>query len=228
MSVYIGQESGTPVLLDELRNIATNISFPDAELTTASDWADALTGVSYEVVTITNAETDVTPAWNQKVELGLSSRVGGNLQASWAAVAMTTAEAAAALEAIKQEAEDTTQTEQDLIARDSKSFAKSSATGAAVITLNYDNQTLGYITQLLQVAQNANASNVTLQDSAGTDQTLTLNELKYICASMVETAQDLIEDVETCLLGIEAATTGTAVTTTRTTFTTSNPPPSTS
>lgn len=226
MSVYIGQESGTPVLLDELRNIATNISFPDAELTTASDWADALSSVSYEVVTVTNAETDVTPAWNQKVELGISARVSGSLQASWGAVAMTTAEASTSLEALKQEAEDDTNSEQELIMRDSKSFAKSSAAGAATITLNYDNQTLGYIAQVLLVAQNANAG-ATIQDASGTDVTLTLNELKYICASMVETAQDLIEDVETCLIGIESATSGPSITTVRTTFTTSNPPPST-
>lgn len=225
MSVYIGQESGTPVLLDELRNIATNISFPDAELTTASDWADALTSVSYEVVTITNAETDITPAWNQKVQLGISTRVSGSLQASWGAVAMTTAEAAASLESIKQEAEDDTNSEQELIMRDSKSFAKSSASGAATITLNYDNQTLGYIAQVLLVAQNANTG-ATIQDATGTDQTLTLNELKYVCASMVETAQDLIEDAEACLIGIQSATSGPAVTTVRTTFTTSNPPPS--
>ena len=226
MPVYIGQESATPVLLDELRNIATSISFPDAELTTASDWTDALSSVSYEVVTVTNAETDVTPAWNQKVQLGISTRVSGSLQASWSAVAMTTAEAAAALEALKQEAEDDTASEQELIMRDSKSFAKSSASGAATITLNYDNQTLGYIAQVLQVAQNANTG-ATIQDATGTDQTLTLNELKYICASMVETAQDLIEDVETCLIGIESATSGPAITTVRTTFTTNNPPPST-
>lgn len=226
MPVYIGQESATPVLLDELRNIATSISFPDAELTTASDWTDALSSVSYEVVTVTNAETDVTPAWNQKVQLGISTRVSGSLQASWSAVAMTTAEAAAALEALKQEAEDDTASEQELIMRDSKSFAKSSASGAATITLNYDNQTLGYIAQVLQVAQNANTG-ATIQDATGTDQTLTLNELKYICASMVETAQDLIEDVETCLIGIKSATSGPAITTVRTTFTTNNPPPST-
>lgn len=226
MPVYIGQESATPVLLDELKNVATNISFPDAELTTASDWTDALSSVSYEVVTVTNAETDVTPAWNQKVELGISSRVSGSLQASWGAVAMTTAEAAAALEALKQSAEDDTELEQELIMRDSKSFAKSSASGAATITLNYDNQTLGYIAQVLQVAQNANTG-ATIQDATGTDQTLTLNELKYICASMVETAQDLIEDVETCLIGIESATAGPAITTVRNTFTTTNPPPST-
>jgi hypothetical protein len=227
MSVYIGQESGTPVLLDELRNIATNISFPDAELTTASDWTEVLTSVSYEVVTITNAETDVTPAWNQKVQLGISTRVSGSLQASWSAVAMTTAEAAVALETLKQEAEDDTGSEQELIMRDSKSFAKSSASGAATVTLNYDNQTLGYIAQVLQVAQNANTG-ATIQDATGADVTLTLNELKYICASMVETAQDLIEDVETCLLGIESATSGPSITTVRTTFTTNNPPPSTS
>lgn len=226
MSVYIGQESATPVLLDELRNIATNISFPDAELTTASDWTDALSSVSYEVVTVTNAETDITPAWNQKVQLGISTRVNGSLQASWSAVAMTTAEAAAALEALKQDAEDETNSDQELIMRDSKSFAKSSASGAATITLNYDNQTLGYIARVLQVAQNANTG-ATIQDATGTDVTLTLNELKYVCASMVETAQDLIEDVETCLLGIKAATNGPAVTTVRTTFTTNNPPPST-
>ena len=227
MSVYIGQESGTPVILDELRNIATNVSFPDAELTTASDWTEVLTSVSYEVVTITNAETDITPAWNQTVQLGLSSRVGGNLQASWGAVAMTTAEAAAALASLKQDAEDETNSEQELIMRDSKSFAKSSATGAATITLNYDNQTLGYIARVLQVAQNANTG-ATIQDATGTDQTLTLNELKYICASMVEVQQDLIEDVETCLIGIESATNGPAITTVRNTFTTNNPPPSTS
>ena len=103
MSVYIGQESATPVLLDELRNIATDISFPVAELTTASDWTDALSSVSYEVVTVTNAETDVTPAWNQKVELGISTRVNGSLQSSCGAVAMNTADAAAALQGLKKD-----------------------------------------------------------------------------------------------------------------------------
>lgn len=227
MSVFIGQESGTPVPLDSLRNLATNISFPVEELTNASDWSEVLTSISYEVVTITNAESDITPAWNQNVALSLSTRVSGSLQSAYAAVAMTTADAAERLIALKEEALDETDVNSDAIMKDAKDFAKSSATGAATLSLVYDEQTLGYIAQVLQAAQNANTG-ATIQDATGTNQTLTLNELKYLCASMIETQQDLIEEANTCKITVKAATTGTAVTTARTTFTTSNPPPSTS
>lgn len=226
MSVFIGQESATPVPLDSLRDIATNFSFPAVELTNASDWTEVLASISYEVVTITNAETDVTAAWNQDVQLGLSSRVGGSLQASYAAVTLSTADAALRLESLKEEAIDDTNADQEAIMLDGKAFATSSASGASTITINYDNQTLGYIAQVLQVAQNANTG-ATIQDATGTNRTLTLNELKYICASMVETQQDLIEESNATKITVKSSTTGTQITTARTTFTTNNPPPST-
>ena len=140
---------------------------------------------------------------------------------------MTTAEAAERLIALKEEALDETDADSDLIMKEAKDFAKSSATGAATLSLVYDEQTLGYIAQVLQAAQNANTG-ATIQDATGTNQTLSLNELKYLCASMIETQQDLIEEANTCKITVRASSTGTAITTARTTFTTNNPPPSTS
>ena len=89
MPTYIAQAGGLPVVLDELRNIATQYSFPPEELTSLSDVASILTAVSYAECTITNAESDITPAYNQRVQLGNAASVGGSLQASYAAVNLT-------------------------------------------------------------------------------------------------------------------------------------------
>ena len=89
MPTYIAQAGSLPVVLDELRNIATQYSFPPEELTSLSDVASILTAVSYAECTITNAESDITPAYNQRVQLGNAASVGGSLQASYAAVNLT-------------------------------------------------------------------------------------------------------------------------------------------
>lgn len=223
MPTYIAQAGSQPVVLDELRNIATQYSFPPEEMTTLSDVASIVSAVGYAECTITNAESDITPAYNQTVELGNATSVGGNLQAAYAAVNLAGDLNTNALQSLKdqvkgQMAADTTARQQD-----ATNFPKSS--GGANVSLKYDDETRGYLAQVLQVAQNANTG-ATIKDAAGSNVTLTLAELKYVCAGLISTNQSLVEARNKAEIDVDAATTDTAVTSVKTTFTASYPPPS--
>lgn len=224
MPTYIAQAGSVPVELDTLRDIATQVSFPPEELTSIAEVQDVLTLVNYAECTITNAESDITPAWNETVELGNASLVGGALQASYSAVAMTSDEQAAALEAQKLEADASVQQDTESIRADAASFSSGASGSDPSVSLKYDTDTLAYVTSILQAAQNAN-SGATIRDATGTAVTLTLAQLKYLAASMIETNQDLQEDVVVAKQAIAVATTGTAVATAKTTFQTANPAP---
>jgi len=224
MPTYIAQSGATPVPLDTLRTIATQVSFPPDEITSISDVQDVLTLVGYAECTITNAESDITPAWNEKVELGNATLVNGALQASWGAVAMTAAEEADELEILKSDAENTVAEDTDAIRADATSFSSGAGGSDPSVSLKFDTDTLAYLTSVLQAAQNANTG-ATIRDASGTAVTLTLAQLKYLAASVIETNQDLQEDVVVAKQAIAVATTGTAVATARTTFQTNNPAP---
>lgn len=224
MPTYIAQAGSPPVVLDELRNIATQYSFPPEELTSLSDVATILSDVGYAECTITNAATDITPAFNERIELGNAANVSGSLQASYAAVSLTGDLSTAALQRHKDDKK--SEIENDTAARqqDATAFAKSAASGAGTVSLKYDDETRGYLAQVLLVAQNANTG-ATIKDAAGTSVTLSLAELKYVCSGMISTNQTLVEARNKAAIDIAAATTSTQVTNVKTTFTTSYPPP---
>jgi len=223
MPTYIAQAGSPPVVLDELRNIATQYSFPPEELTSLSDVASILTAVSYAECTITNAESDITPAFNQRVQLGNAASVGGSLQASYAAVSLTGDLSTSALQRHKDDKKSEIEADTSARQQDATNFPKSS--GGANVSLKYDDETRGYLAQVLQVAQNANTG-ATIKDAAGTSVTLSLAELKYVCAGLISTNQTLVEARNKAAIDIDVATTNTAVTSVKTTFTTSYPPPS--
>jgi hypothetical protein len=223
MPTYIAQAGSQPVVLDELRNLTSQYSFPPEEITSLSDVASILTAVSYAECTITNAASDITPAFNQRVELGNAASVSGSLQASYVAVNLTGDLSTDALQGYKDEKKG--QIEADTTARqqNATNFAKSS--GGANVSLKYDDETRGYLAQVLLVAQNANTG-ATIKDAAGASVTLSLAELKFVCAGLIGTNQTLVEARNKASIDIDAATTNTAVTSVQTTFTTSYPPPS--
>ena len=105
------------------------------------------------------------------------------------------------------------------------SAAHPTSSSSSTVSLKYDQETLGYLSQVLQVAQNANTG-ATIKDAAGTSVTLTLAELKHVIATMVSNNQSLVEARNKAAIDIDAATTNTAVTNVKTTFTTTYPPPS--
>ena len=223
MPTYIAQAGSKPVELDELRNIATQYSFPPQELTPLSAYASIVTAVGYAECTITNAESDITPAFNQRVELGNAATVGGVLKAAYVAVALTGDLSTEALANLKNENKSTIAADTSSRQLDATNFPKSS--GGANVSLKYDDETRGYLAQVLQVAQNANTG-ATIKDAAGTSVTLSLAELKYVCAGLISTNQTLVEARNKAEIDIDAATTNTAVTSVKTTFTSSYPPPS--
>ena len=223
MPTYIAQAGSKPVILDELRNIATQYSFPPEELTTLSDVASIVSAVGYAECTITNAESDITPAYNQRVELGNAVSVSGSLQASYAAVNQTGDLATDALDNFKTEQIGIIKADSTARQENATDFPKSA--GGTNVSLKYDDETRGYLAQVLQVAQNANTG-ATIKDAAGNNVTLTLAELKYVLSGMISTNQTLVEARNKAEIDINAATTDTAVTSVKTTFTASYPPPS--
>ena len=223
MPTYIAQAGSKPVILDELRNIATQYSFPPEELTTLSDVASIVSAVGYAECTITNAESDITPAYNQRVELGNAASVGGSLQAAYAAVNQTGDLATDSLDNFKSENISTIKSDSVARQEDATNFPKSS--GGANVSLKYDDETRGYLAQVLQVAQNANTG-ATIKDAAGNNVTLTLAELKYVLSGVISTNQSLVEARNKAEIDINAATTAAGVTSVKTTFTASYPPPS--
>ena len=226
MPTYIAQAGSQPVPLDSLRSIATQVSFPPEELTSIAEVQDVLTLVGYAECTITNAESDITPAWNEKVQLGNASSVNGALQASWGAVAMTAAEEADELAILKNDAEGVIESDTAAIRDNATSFSSGTGGSDPAVSLKYDTDTLAYLTSVLQAAQNAN-SGATIRDADGSTVTLTLAQLKYLAASVIQTNQDLQEDKVVAVTAVQASTTGTAVATARTTFQNNNPAPTT-
>ena len=223
MPTYIAQAGSPPVILDELRNLATAFSFPPQELTTFSDYATIVASIGYAECTVTNAASDITPAFNQSVELGNAVNNSGSLQAAYVAVSLTGALLTDALPDHKEAKKGAIDGDSFARQQNATAFAKSS--GGSTVSLKYDIETLGYLSQVLQVAQNA-STGATIRDAAGAAVTLSLAELKFIIASMVETNQTLVEARNKAFIDIDAATTSAAVDSVKTTFTASYPPPS--
>jgi hypothetical protein len=223
MPTYIAQAGSPPVPLDNLRTLASAYSFPPQELTTLSDYASIVTAIGYAECTITNAVSDITPAFNQSVQLGNAASVGGNLQAAYVAASLTGELLTDALADHKEDRKAQIKGDSYSRQRDATNFAKSS--GGANISLRYDDETRGYLTQVLVVAQNANTG-ATVKDAAGSNVTLSLAELKFVMAGCISTNQSLVEARNKAVIDIDAATTSSAVDAVKNTFTTSYPPPS--
>lgn len=222
---FIATENNTPIPLDNLRDLLPSVSFPAAELTSTADFADLITEAGYEVCTITNAASDVTPAWNQKVELGAATRVSGALQASYGAVSMTSAEEAEALAEIKSIATDDVADRTEAVRASAQTFSSGTGGSDPTVSLRPDDETINNLTKLMVVAQNANSSSVSVRDSDGTEVTLTLAQLKYLTAAAVEIDAEIVSDRAVATAAISDASTGTAVTTAVTTFETNQPDP---
>lgn len=225
---FIATENNTPIPLDNLRDLLPSVSFPAVELTSTTDFADLITEAGYEVCTITNAASDVTPAWNQKVELGAATRVSGALQAAYGAVSMTAQEEAEALAEIKSIATDDVEDRTEAVRAAAQTFASGATENDPDVSLQPDDETITNLTKLLVVAQNANASSVDIRDADGSSVTLTLDQLKYLTAAAIEIESEIVADRAIVRAAIAAATTGTAVTDAVTTFQTAQPAPQTS
>ena len=223
---YIATLNNVPVVLDTLRDLLPNYSFPAEELTSTSDFADAITAAGYEVCTITNAATDVSPAWNQKVVLGAATRnASGNLEAAYTAVSMTSEEEAEALTTIKEVATADVETRTEEVRAAAQDFSSGTGQSDPTVSLRPDDETITNLTKLMVVAQNANSSSVSIRDASGASVTLTLDQLKYLTAAAVETESVLVSDRAIATAAINAATAGTAVTTAVSTFQTAQPAP---
>lgn len=225
---YIATENNTPIPLDDLRDLLPNVSFPIDTLTSTTDYADFITEAGYEVCTITNAATDITPAWNERVELGTASRVNGSLQASYSAVSLTAEEETAALAAAKEEANAAVDLRTDLVRSASQTFSSGTAGSDPDVSLRPDEETVNNLVKLLVVAQNANSSSITIKDANGSSATVSLDQLKYLTAAAVETESQIVADRAVAIAAISIATTGTAVNTAVSTFETAQPDPTTS
>lgn len=223
---YIATLNNVPVVLDTLRDLLPNYSFPAEELTSTSDYADAITAAGYEVCTITNAATDVSPAWNQKVVLGAATRnANGDLEAAYTTASMTAQEETDALTTIKEVATADVDTRTEAVRASAQTFSSGTGGSDPAVSLRPDDETITNLTKLMVVAQNANSSSVTLRDADGASVTLTLAQLKYLTAAAVETEAELVADRAIATAAISSATTGTAVTTAVSTFETSQPDP---
>jgi len=222
---FIATENNTPIPLDDLRDLLPSVSFPAAELTSTADFADLITEAGYEVCTITNAASDVTPAWNQKVELGAATRVSGALQASYGAVSMTSAEEADALDQLKTNATNDVEERTEAVRAAAQTFSSGTGGSDPTVSLRPDDETINNLTKLMVVAQNANSSSVSVRDSDGTEVTLTLAQLKYLTAAAVEIDAEIVSDRAVATAAISDASTGTAVTAAVTTFETNQPDP---
>ena len=225
---FIATENNTPIPLDNLRDLLPSVSFPAAELTSTADFADLITEAGYEVCTITNAASDVTPAWNQKVELGAATRVSGALQASYGAVSMTSAEEAEALAEIKSIATDDVEERTEAVRAAAQTFSSGTGGSDPTVSLRPDDETITNLTKLMVVAQNANSSSATIRDASGNSVTLTLDQLKYLTAAAIETESEIVADRAVVRAAIATATTGTAVETAVSTFEVAQPDPTTS
>ena len=226
---YIATLNNVPVILDTLRDLLPNYSFPAAELTSTSDYADAISAAGYEVCTITNAATDVSPAWNQKVVLGSATRnANGDLEAAYTTASMTSEEEADALTTIKEEANNDVDTRTDAVRAAAQDFSSGTGQSDPTVSLRPDDETITNLTKIMVVAQNSNSSSVSIRDASGASVTLTLDQLKYLTAAAVETESELVADRAIATAAISAATTGTAVTSAVSTFETSQPAPTTS
>lgn len=225
---YIATENNTPIPLDDLRDLLPNVSFPIETLTSTTDYADFITAAGYEVCAITNAATDITPAWNEKVELGTATRVNGSLQASYSAVSLTAEEEAAALASIKENAAASVDARSDAVRGAAQTFSSGTAGSDPDVSLRPDEETINNLVKLLVVAQNANSSSVTITDVNGSSATISLAQLQYLTAGAVETESQIVADRAVATAAIATATTGTTVETAVSTFEAAQPDPTTS
>lgn len=214
---YIAIEGETPRPLDDLRTLLPAVSFPEDDLLYAIDFSDFIALAGYEVCTITNLASDITPAWNQYVELGVATRVNGVLEAAYVAENMDAELSAATL----TEAKDSGQSSVDETTATTQNAATGFGTGLNAgdppVSLRPDAETVANLSQLLLVAQNANTG-ATVVDANGSSVALTLPQLQTLTAAVVEANADLTAARATARASIAAATSPTAVTVAVTTF----------
>ena len=226
MAEYIAQNGSVPVELETLRTLLPNTSFGPALLSNASQFSGLLSSINYAECIVTNNQGDITPAWNQTVELGNASLVNGTLQASWSAVAIPQSEEADALTLFKDTAATQVNDDSETIRGTASTFSSGASGSDPSVSLKYDTDTLTYLSSVLQAATNANTG-ATIRGADGTSSTLTLAQLKYLCASVFETNQELADNRTVATTTIAAATNATQVTNAQTTFETNHPAPTT-
>ena len=216
---YIAIEGETQRPVDDLRLLLPTASFPEEEIISVTGLEDFIALAGYEVCTITNLEADITPEWNQFVQLGVAARVNGALQASWSAVNMDADIAAATLSAAKDDGR--ASVDQSTVDVQTAAVTFSSGTDIAdpEVSLSPDAETMSNLSQLLLVAQNANTG-ATIKDVNGNNVTLTLPQLKELTAAVVEYNADIVADRVTANAAINSATTPTQITTAVDTFVT--------
>jgi hypothetical protein len=224
MSDYIGQENAQPVVLNKLKQLLPNVSFPKVAITDASLYPAQLSAAGYETVTITNASSDVTPAWNQRVVLSNATRVLGSLQASYVATNMTTSEAETELTLRKEVAQSQVEANADVIVAEPEDYQSGTDSSDPVVSLRPDADTVSNLLDLLQVHENS-GTGTSIIDSNGSGVALTLDQLRYLVASVVVTNSNLVADKQVARAGIIFATTGTAIDAVITTWETEQPLP---
>lgn len=216
---YIAIEGETPRPVDDLRVLLPTASFPEEEMVSSTGLEDFITLAGYEVCTLTNASSDITPEWNQVVQLGVATRVNGALEAAYSAVAMSSELAAATLSAAKDSGR--ASVDQSTVGVQTAAVTFSSGTDIAdpEVSLSPDAETMSNLSQLLLVAQNANTG-ATIKDVNGNNVTLTLPQLKELTAAVVEYNADIVADRVTANAAINSATTPAQITTAVDTFVT--------
>lgn len=205
MSDYIAIEGETPRPLEDLREILPGASFPSEEMTDVSNFLDILAVTSYEHCVITNAEP-TNLEHNERAELGVATRVNGDLQASWAIVSADSTDAADTLTAAKtnakQEIDDySISTIWDAV----ETFASGVDPGDPEVDLRPNPETVAILSQILVVAQNAETG-ADIRDINGAVVSLTLTQLQTLVAAVTELAACIAARRAVARADIEAAT----------------------
>ena len=201
MATHIAIEGQVPRPVNDIKTLLPSVSFPYDEITSTSGLESIIALTGYEPCTVGSVPG---LAWNQTAVLGVATRSGGALSASYTATNLSAEDAAAILAASKQVAVNSVDEIEAASFNTPLNFADTNNTKS--ITLRPDTETVNNLTRLLLVAQNADAG-ITVIDSSGSAVSMTLNQAKQICAAVFETSAAGVERRAVAYAAIEAATT---------------------
>lgn len=193
---YMAIEGETPRPIEDLRDLLPGVSFVEDDLATAPDIAEFIALAGYEPCAITNTQSSVQVAWNQVAQLGVASRVGGALQASWVAVALSQ-EAQAAILAEKRNAVTADAVSSAVVAYDAPERFATGTGNDPVVFMRPNVDVISAMSQALllvgmQQLNGGGSPTTEVTDSNGNAVSLTSAQLLTLVQSLVKRNKEIV------------------------------------